>query len=503
MSNVLYSWIGAADIKLARAGQAGALAATLIEARLDLRGAVLLRDPTAGSDLFDPASLDAYVTWLRQRTGVPVDFHDVPLEQPMHFGQIYAGVRKVLEETLTEETQPTFNLSSGTPAMTAVWILVGRGPHRARLTNSSVEAGVVEAIVPFDVFTEFLPDALRASDRVLADLGAGRASGAFGDIVYRSKAMEALIARAGRVAEREVPVLILGESGTGKELFARGMHDASPRAGKAMHLRNCGAIPKDLVESTLFGHVRGAFTGADKDHVGAFEAANGSTLFLDEIGELPLSAQSKLLRVLERGEVQPVGAQNTRRVDVRVVAATHRDLARMVADGTFREDLYYRLAVAILRIPALRERKADLQVMIDTLLEQINEKAAGRPGYQRRRLSNGARKKLTEHDWPGNVRELQNTLVRATIWSTGTTIEADDVELLSVPKASGDGILERPLGDGLQVKELVDDVRRHYLLRALRETRGRKVEAGELIGIGRQSVTDWMRQLGIESGDAE
>ena len=503
MSNLLYSWIGAADIKLARAGQVGALAATLLDARLDLHGAVLLLDPKPGHDLFDPASLADYITWLRDRAGLPIAQHDVPLDQPMHFGQIYAGVRRVLEETFTEEICPTFNLSSGTPAMTAVWILVGRGPHRARLTNASVEAGVVEAIVPFDVFTDFLPDALRASDRALADLGAGRASGAFGDIVYRSKAMEALISRAGRVADREVPVLILGESGTGKELFARGIHDASPRAAKALHLRNCGAIPKDLVESTLFGHVRGAFTSADRDHVGAFEAANGSTLFLDEIGELPLSAQSKLLRVLERGEVQPVGAPTTRRVDVRVVAATHRDLARMVADGEFREDLYYRLAVAVLRIPALRERKPDLHVMIDTLLEQVNEKAAARPGYQRRRLSNGARKRLTEHDWPGNVRELQNTLVRATIWSTGTTIEADDVELLSVPKATGDGILDRPLGDGLQVKELVDDVRRHYLVRALRQTRGRKVEAGELIGIGRQSVTDWMRQLAIDPGEAE
>ncbi len=501
MGSVLYSWIGANDVKLARVDKVGALAATLLDSRLGFSRAVLLRDPQAGDELFDPAALDGFASWLQEKSGLPVEVHDVPLDQPMHFGQIYAGVRRVLEASAMPGQMPTFNLSSGTPAMAAVWILMGRGPHRARLTNSSIAAGVVEADVPFDVFAEYLPDVLRAADRGIAELGAGRASGAFRDVIHRSKVIAALIARAERVADRDVPVLILGESGTGKELFARGIHEASPRARQPIQVQNCGAIPRELVESTLFGHVRGAFTGAERDHKGAFEVANGSTLFLDEIGELPLSAQAKLLRAVEHREIQPVGSTASRKVDVRVVAATHRDLAMMVAEGGFREDLYYRLAVAVVQIPPLRERKADLQLLIDTLLDKTNDEASRRPGYQRRRLSTGARRKLTEHSWPGNVRELQNALVRAAIWSSSPVIEADDVELLSVPVGRVETILGRALGEGLQVKALVDEVRHHYLHRALHDAHGRKAEAGKLIGIGRQSVADWMKEFGM--GESE
>lgn len=498
MKRVLFSWVGVTDIKLSWDDRHGPLAATLVSKALDLEGVVLLRNPAPDHEFFAPGILDAYGKWLGGLAGVDVEAHDVPLDQPMHFGQIYEGVKDVLERTLQAGTEPTFNLSSGTSAMAAVWLLIGRGVHRARLTHSSREAGVQVADFPFDIFTDFIPDVLKASERTLSDLGAGAAAGAFDDIIYRSEVMDQLLGRARRAAQSDAPVLIMGESGTGKELFARGIHAASGRASAPFVVVNCGAIPEQLVESTLFGHVKGAFTGADRRSEGLFGAAHEGTLFLDELGELPLAAQAKLLRVLQSGEVMPVGATSARKVNVRVIAATHRDLARQAAAGEFRDDLYYRLAVAVLRIPPLRERRGDLGALITELLDRVSRAAAPRTGVARLTLTAGARKKLMGHDWPGNIRELQNTLTRAVLFAEGSRITADEIELLSVRQEQDAGVLGRPLGEGFEVKELLDEVRRHYLERALRETRGRKSEAGALIGIGRQSVSDWMKQLGVE-----
>src|SRR5690606_22037284 len=248
----------------------------------------------------------------------------------------------------------------------------------------------------------------------------------------------------------------------------------SPRRDKPFVAVNCGAIPKNLVESELFGHVKGAFTGAGEARKGHFREADGGTLFLDELGELPLDTQVALLRVLQQGEVTPVGGSRPFRVDVRIIAATHRSLALEVQEGRFREDLFYRLAVAVLHLPPLRERPGDLGLLIDHLLAGVNEAAQKEPGYERKKISAGARNLLLNHPWPGNVRELHNTLLRAAIWSEGPTITKAEMEeaMLTSSTPRGDATLSRPLGNGFDLDRLVGDVKRHYVLRARDEANG-------------------------------
>jgi len=244
----------------------------------------------------------------------------------------------------------------------------------------------------------------------------------FEGIAGKSKNFLQVLDQASRVSQHDATVLIEGETGTGKELLARAIHHNSRRRSRAFVVINCGAIPRDLVESELFGHVRGAFTGALANKTGLVEAADGGTLFLDEIGELPLDTQVKLLRVLQQGELPKIGAVTPTRVDVRVIAATHRDLKAMVEDGTFREDLYYRLAVVPLRIPPLRERREDIPELIEVLFSRTRE----RYGLTGVSLSGGARRKLANYHWPGNVRQLENVLERLLVLASADVItEAD------------------------------------------------------------------------------
>ena len=248
--------------------------------------------------------------------------------------------------------------------MAAVWVILAKTRFfPATIIESSEKHGVREVSVPFDISAEFLADLLRQPDRELERLSAGLPpqAAAFDDIIHRSLEMRRVILLARRVAPHSVPVLIEGESGTGKELMARAIHHSSPRREERFISVNCGAIPENLVESELFGHEKGAFTGAVKMRKGHFEAASGGTLFLDEIGELPLPAQTKLLRVLQEKEVQPVGSSKPCPVDVRVISATNRTLTEEVAGGRFREDLFYRLAVAVLKLPPFRERGGDVR----------------------------------------------------------------------------------------------------------------------------------------------
>lgn len=349
-------------------------------------------------------------------------------------------------------------LSPGTPAMQAVWILLGKTKYEAAFIQSSVEQGVQAIDAQFDIAAEYLPESANPSLQSLADLAAGEVAidAAFDDILTKNKKMESLKAQATVLASHDVPVLIYGETGTGKELFATAIHNASSRREKPIIAVNCGAFPSELIDSALFGHVKGAFTGATSAKTGFFEAADGGTLFLDEFGELPAEAQVRLLRVLQSGEVTPVGGTSTRKVDVRIVAATNRDLMLDIGEGRFREDLIYRVAVGVLNLPPLRERTGDLKLLTDKLLQQINDLTSAEKD---KKLSAGARKVILRHPWRGNVRELYSTLLRANLWSGSERITDKDIQaaLFRMPDAAV-GILGRNISEGFDIQTVIGEV---------------------------------------------
>jgi DNA-binding NtrC family response regulator len=305
------------------------------------------------------------------------------------------------------------------------------------------------------------------------------------DLVGESPALLAAIDRLDRLAPGGLPVLILGESGTGKELAARRLHRRSARAGRPFVAVNCAALSETLLLSDLFGHVRGAFTSAERDRKGVFEAAHGGTVFLDEIGDLPLSAQGLLLRVLQEGEIRRLGESEARRVDVRVLAATHRDLAGMVAAGSFRRDLYFRLRVGCVEMPALRERGDDLLRIADHLLDRLAQRDRGRPPA---RLSREARASLLAHRWPGNVRELENVLSVGAALAGGGVIEPAHLEL---PAAMG----SEPAGS---YHQQVDALRRRLVAEAMADCAGNYTRVAGRLGVSRQAVSYLIRQLGLE-----
>ncbi|MCA9631031.1 MAG: sigma 54-interacting transcriptional regulator [Myxococcales bacterium] len=501
MRRVLLAWVGKTDLRAPTESDAVGVGpiAQAVDGR-EFDEVMLISD-------YDAKLVQPYLKWLRARTKARIDAVHEPLSGPTDFGEIHEAAVRSVQRVLGErrgDVTLTFHLSPGTPAMAAVWILLGKTRFPAELIESSRERGVRTASVPFDISADFLPDLLREQDERLRQRSAAEPPEApeFADIVHRSRVMARLIQRARRVAARNVPVLIEGESGTGKEMLARAIHCASPRRDQPFVPVNCGAIPDELIESELFGHEKGAFTGANQPRKGYFEAANGGTLFLDELGELPGPAQVKLLRVIQEGEVVRLGSTKAAKVDVRIVAATNRTLTEEIAGGRFREDLFYRLAVAVLKIPALRDRTGDIGVLLDHLLDQVNHEAAAEPGYKEKKLSAGARNLLLSHAWPGNVRELLNTLRRAAIWSDGATITAEDAReaLLPATTAAQSHVLDRPLGGGFNLPELLREVARSYLTRAMDEAHGNKTKAAELVGLSSyQTLTNWLAKYEVQT----
>ena len=297
-------------------------------------------------------------------------------------------------------------------------------------------------------------------------------------LVAQSKPMQQVLKRAGRFASSDAPVVVLGETGTGKEVVARTLHANSPRASKPFVAVNVAALPAELLESELFGHARGAYTGARTAKVGLFEEANGGALFLDEIAEMPLVLQVKLLRALQDGEIRRLGETRTFEVDVRILCATHRDLAERVRMGAFREDLYYRLKVLTVRVPPLRERREDILLLAQHFL--------GQSGGKVRRFSSEAERVLLSYPWPGNVRELQNAVRHACALARPPTVLPEDLpdELASpVPAPLAPPTL-RPLAE----------VEREHVLRVLDACGGSQVEAARVLGIARNTL--WRKLRG-------
>ncbi len=319
-----------------------------------------------------------------------------------------------------------------------------------------------------------------------------------GDLVARSQQMLDLFRTVRKIAEFKTTVLIGGESGTGKELIARAIHRLSPRAHAPFIAVNCGAIPDALLESELFGHRKGAFTDASRDRKGLFEEASGGTLFLDEIGELPLALQVKLLRVLQEGEVRRLGDSQDIRVDVRVVAATARDLPTEVARGAFREDLFYRLNVFALHLPALRERREDIPLLVDHFLARMN----ARMGLAVAGASAEAMHLLVDHDWPGNVRELENCVERAIVLSEGSQIETDALPE-RLRRTSPAATTAPAIGlddDDLSIKRASRRSEEALIRRALVRTRGNRTRAAELLEISHRALLYKIKEYGISVG---
>jgi two-component system response regulator AtoC len=311
------------------------------------------------------------------------------------------------------------------------------------------------------------------------------------ELIGQSAAMREVFKLIGLAAATDASVLIVGESGTGKELVAAALHRHSDRAAGPFIRVNCGALPEGLIESELFGHERGAFTGADRQRPGRFERASGGTIFLDEVGELPLSAQAKILRVLQQHEFERVGGTETLRTDARVVSATHRDLGKEVAAGRFREDLYYRLNVARIIIPPLRDRPVDIPILAEYILRRVER----RHGWGELSLSSEALAAISERPWPGNVRQLENALARAAIAARGRAIlpehlDADELSDLSFPVVV-DSTEHVPL------RAMLAEVERRAIARALAACNGNRTRTAERLGISRRQLFDKIREYDL------
>ena len=307
-------------------------------------------------------------------------------------------------------------------------------------------------------------------------------------IVGRSKVMIEISKRIELVAQSRSTVLLTGETGTGKELVARAIHDRSQQRHRPLIKVNCAAIPDTLIESELFGHARGAFTGAQSAKKGRFALADGGTIFLDEIATLGLSVQSKLLRVLQEREFEPLGSERTERVDVRVIAATNRDLRAMVAEGRFQEDLYYRLHVIPIDLPPLRQRLDDLPALVDHFVQKFSQ----RLGKRITGVDDAAMAELRRYHWPGNIRELENAIERAVVLTTGPRLTPDTVWVMGAAAAPTTGL------PSLRLHDNVEWVERETIRRSLEQARGVKKDAAELMGLSQRALSHYLSKHRID-----
>jgi transcriptional regulator with AAA-type ATPase domain len=449
---VLFSWLGNGDILHTNRNSklSGALASAIEFVHPDkvflLNGQDYAKKPDYGDDRSRKEQVKSCVKTLKRSLGDRLLVQRVENFNPIDYQAICQHIIPFLKKHYSKDQETFFLQTSGTPSTAVVWILLAQNRFPAQLVQTSEQKPAELLNLPFRVVADFIP---AGQDSSLEELIAP--DDARGEIIYSGEPMRSLLRRTDRVAIHNVPVLILGESGTGKELFAKRIHEKSRRSGK-MIIVNCGAIPKHLAESELFGHKKGAFTGADKDKEGKFKAAHNGTLFLDEIGELPADCQTKVLRAIQSGTITKVGGNDEEKIDIRIVAATHRDLQADVADGRFREDLFYRLAVGVIEIPSLSERKGDALLIASTFLTQANQEAKEMlaDNYTVKMFDETAKLFIKQSRWRGNVRELNNTIRRVCIWEDDAVITAMDIEkeMIKIPVSTQSlNILDRPLDE--------------------------------------------------------
>ena len=425
---------------------------------------------------------------------------DLPLQDPTDYVPILRQLRQHTAVILKESPDDEYFIAvaSGTPQMHACWVmLVSGGVIPARILHIrppkyvTKEAPMVSEV---DLSAPEFPEVRaavcmeQAAAPYAAHVSLGDAIEELGIVGEDPKMVQAL-KMAAVLAEHDAPILIQGETGTGKELIARLIHRLSGRDQERFIAINCGSLPANLVESILFGHVKGAFTGATADQVGKFEQADGGTLFLDEVGELPVEVQPKFLRVLEDGLVEPVGAKRGKRTNVRVVAATNVDLQQAVEKKEFREDLYYRLSFATVRLPPLRERRADIPKIALHVLDTLN-KSIRRP----KRLSSEALTRLQAQAWKGNVRDLENVLGRSMLMAQEEVLKADDL-LIDEPRRKKDPLASLPdPHEGFSLEEYLKSVRKQLMLRALEMSSGSQSGAARMLDISPQAVHKFLKE---------
>ncbi len=503
MKNILFAWIGKQDqeaTKNSSESWIGPIARAVTTQNYEI--IVLLCN-------YGEKDGKNYKNWLQKKFQIDhVKLKFISLTSPTAYDEIYrfaADAIQQVQKEFSDNARLTFHLSPGTSAMAAVWIILSKTKFPANLIESSIHHGVKQVSIPFDIAADYIPPKLQVSDQKVVQLTSGFNADkqAFKDIEYRSEIMRRVVAKARLVAIRSVPVLIEGESGTGKEMFARAIHAGSDRANKPFIPINCGAIPAELIETELFGHEKGAFTGADKKRPGHFKTADTGTLFLDEIGELPSNMQVKLLRVLQEGKIKQVGKDEETKIDVRIIAATNRNLVQEIANGKFREDLFYRLAVGVLSLPPLRKREGDISLLTDIFLQRINEETKGKNHDGGKKISASAKNIIINYSWPGNIRELLNTLTRAHIWSLNTTINEEDIRDALLPvytrDRDSDGLLGKPVCHGVDLTAIMRTVAAHYLAEALKETHGNKTQAARLLKLSsHQTLSNWLEKYGVK-----
>ncbi len=497
--NILLSWLGTRDIDNMLQDKFAAIAAVAVKSEKPFDKIVILANQR--EEVW--SEFENFIQKRLAFAGRPtadVAVKQAHIESPIDYPSIARETEKWVGKLSDEADRLTINLTSGTPAMTVLSVLVGKGKSNVHFIQVSPDNELIAADIPLDFGREYIRSA--AKNQASGAVANPKLANAFSSITALSSEMQQVITKAKRVAASEVPALILGETGTGKEEMAKAIHKASLRVDKPMKTVNCGALAPTLIESTLFGHKKGAFTGADNNHPGLFEQADGGTLFLDEVGELSLDVQVKLLRAIQQGEVTPLGSTETKTVDVRVIAATHQNLQRLVSEGKFREDLFYRLAVGIITVPSLKQRLADIPAIVAHLTEQINKAGAKHPAYVSKEISEDGIKFICEQPWPGNIRELWSTLNRAFLWSDSPVVNRHDLSqvMLTRPAASDDVSISLTFNDKIDIVQLTDNFQKKYVEAALKASGNVKKHATQMLGLkDHQTLTNWMKRLGIST----
>ncbi len=491
---VLLSFVGERDPFAAVRGQETAQRPgpilTLLGERRDFGRMLLFFTDTPAMNDRAAATRDAVG---ERYPGVRVQLRPLSIPDPTSYEEILAGLRGDCSHWLVHDGGQEYYvaLASGTPQMQSCWLLLtasGELPANVLYTRNPAQVQKGQPIVvEIDPRKRFFPRILPsigaegpAKERpVLADVL--QELGIIGD----DPAMKRELDRAAKAAPYDKPVLILGETGVGKELIARLIHRLSKRRDQEFVAVNCGAIPTNLAESELFGHEKGAFTGAVYRRLGAFRRAHGGTLFLDEIGDLPNEIQVKVLRALNDGEIMPLGAREALKVNVRIVAATNRNLEERIKSGLFREDLYYRIHTTIINIPPLRVRKGEIARLAQFMLEKMNQESK-----ETKTINPAVIPILQSYGWPGNIRELKVVIDRAWIQAGGETIDVEDLGLPDAPATVRAGELPEP-EEGFRMPSYLDEVRQRLLEKALAKSGGNKTQAARLLGITPQALSKY------------